>query len=290
MTPTTTNIRSNKFAGDCTLCNQRVPAGEGKLLGSAGNWHVEHNVCPAPVAAPAPAPASVPVAKPVNVDEDIDRLRKVLDFIKDRDLSFAQDLVVKFDRYGRISDGQRKYVRKFAAAGEKAQEIVQISEVLAPVTRQILARVDGRASVRVAIPSGGKNDLDFLAVFANRIERHMGAPGSIRKQPLAVAASVTLATRILELTDAEFVKAQHVYGEAMGECGKCGSSLSDLTSRARGFGPDCWEHVDGEYTVGNTDELVVAYKLAHPDFEEVQPPQRSWPTGLFADPCKSECD
>jgi hypothetical protein len=31
------------------------------------------------------------------------------------------------------------------------------------------------------------------------------------------------------------------YGQEIGDCGRCGTTLTDSVSRARGIGPDCWE-------------------------------------------------
>ena len=52
--------RPNRFAGTCARCSSEVPAQAGMLLGSSGNWRVEHlpGSCPDVVAAPAPAPRS----------------------------------------------------------------------------------------------------------------------------------------------------------------------------------------------------------------------------------------
>ena len=35
------------------------------------------------------------------------------------------------------------------------------------------------------------------------------------------------------------------YGQLIGSCGRCGITLTDETSRARGIGPDCWEKMNG---------------------------------------------
>jgi Family of unknown function (DUF6011) len=35
-------------------------------------------------------------------------------------------------------------------------------------------------------------------------------------------------------------EARQLYGQEIGQCGRCGRELTDDTSRARGIGPDCW--------------------------------------------------
>ena len=169
---------------------------------------------------------------------EVERLRKVLQYLAGRDITFATSLVSQWDSKGRLSDKQKPYVTTLADKGES----VQADELLTPLTTAILARADGRASVRVAIPSGGANDLDFLAVYVGRVERHVGAPGDVNKTPLATAQAVTLGTRIMNLNDESFVAAQALYGQAMGQCGRCGSPLTDQVSRAQGLGPECVKH------------------------------------------------
>lgn len=167
----------------------------------------------------------------------VETLRRVTPVLTDaRDIKFAQSLVSQWDAKGYLSPKQRPYAESLAAKGEQ----VEGERALAPLTAAILARVDGRASVRFAIPSGGHNDLDFLAVFAGRVERHVGTPDS---EPLAhnlpAAQALTLAQRIMDMDDESFVAAQALYGQAMRHCGRCGAALTDLQSRTQGFGPEC---------------------------------------------------
>lgn len=37
-----TSPRGNKYAGECGICHQDVPAGEGILTGGPGSWGVKH--------------------------------------------------------------------------------------------------------------------------------------------------------------------------------------------------------------------------------------------------------
>lgn len=48
---------TNKFAGQCTTCGNRVEAGTGTCTKVAGRWAVKHNDCTSAPAAPA-APMS----------------------------------------------------------------------------------------------------------------------------------------------------------------------------------------------------------------------------------------
>jgi hypothetical protein len=47
--------------------------------------------------------------------------------------------------------------------------------------------------------------------------------------------------QILTLIATEPKKAMARFGQEVGSCGRCGRTLTDETSRARGIGPDCWE-------------------------------------------------
>lgn len=174
-------------------------------------------------------------ADPTN--DEVERLRKVLPFLAGRDVTFATSLVTQWEGRGHLSDKQKPWVTTLADKGEA----VEADQVLTPVTQSILARGDDRASLRFAITSGGNNDLDFLAVFVGRVERHIGGvnngdPVAIK---LATPQALSLARRIAEMSDEAFTEAQALYGQAMGHCGRCGSALSDQVSRAQGFGPDC---------------------------------------------------
>lgn len=169
---------------------------------------------------------------------EVENLRRVLPFLTEtRDSTFAQSLVKQWDSKGYLSDKQKPYVTTLADKGAG----VEADQTLTPITTAILARADGRASLRFAIPSGGNNDLDFLAVFVGRVERHVGGVnnGEPVVYKLAAPQALSLATRINEMDDESFVTAQALYGQAMARCGRCGSALTDQVSRAQGFGPDC---------------------------------------------------
>lgn len=176
-------------------------------------------------------------ADPIN--EQVEKLNGfvALGYLSGRDLTFAQSLVSQWNSRHFLSDKQRPWVTTLL---DKA-EAVAADIIVKPLTEAILARADGRPSLRFAIPSGGQNDLDFLAVYVGRVERHVG--GVNNGEPvvyrLACAQAVTLGQRIMAMDDESFVAAQALYGQAMHQCGRCGSALTDQVSRAQGFGPDC---------------------------------------------------
>lgn len=169
---------------------------------------------------------------------EIARLQRVRQYLTiDRDATFADSLLKQWATKGYLSEKQRPWVTTFADKGET----VESDALLTPITQAILARADGRPSLRFAIPSGGNNDLDFLAVFVGRVERHIGGVnnGDPVVFQLPAAQGLSLALRINDLDQPSFEAAQALYGQAMGHCGRCGSALSDQQSRAQGFGPDC---------------------------------------------------
>lgn len=124
-------------------------------------------------------------------------------------------------------------------AAAKAEEVTAAGRLM--VALGTIAQRTGRESVRVAIPSGGHNDLDFLALYTvtSRVERHVGAPGDVRKTNLPVVQAATLAERVASLSDEALAEAQAMYGQAMHYCGRCGSPLTDKASRDLGLGPEC---------------------------------------------------
>lgn len=222
------HFRSNKYPGPCAVCGVSVAAEAGKLSGKPGAWVTEHIVCPEVV-------TEVIVQSLPTMDPMVARLAAVIEFVPADNKDFAESLVEQYGRKGHLSGKQMPYVEKYALAGEKVRD----QDGLTAVTMNILARTTERASLRFAIPSGGHNSLDFLCVYKGRVERHVGAPGEVRKIPLATAQALTLATRIMDLDDEAFNAASSLYGTAMHKCGRCGSPLTDDGSKAQGYGPEC---------------------------------------------------
>lgn len=101
--------------------------------------------------------------------------------------------------------------------------------------------------VRVCVPAevldvADQPDAAYLLSWAyawKGAERHTGGVGDIRRIALSDASAVRLAEFLLAATDAEFVEYQSAYGRHFHHCGRCGSPLTDKTSKARGLGPDC---------------------------------------------------
>lgn len=101
-------------------------------------------------------------------------------------------------------------------------------------------------AIRVAIP-GTVLDVDNSEAAyrlswgaTTGVERHTGAPGTIRKIDLVAASGLKVAEYVLSLSDDEFFAVQAAYGQHFGLCGRCGSPLSDDDSKARGLGPTCY--------------------------------------------------
>lgn len=103
------------------------------------------------------------------------------------------------------------------------------------------AEVQGhkRPNVRLAIPSNGANDLDFLNVkrSSDGSVQVLRVIGGHADQPLAAAQAVALLERIA--CTADIPAAIVTYGTELGVCGRCGRHLTDEDSRAAGIGPDC---------------------------------------------------
>lgn len=90
-----------------------------------------------------------------------------------------------------------------------------------------------RPVLRVAIPSEGQNDLDFLVFTGRNAYRTIGGRSD---QPLAHEQAVTLVQRTLAHG---VLTALAAYGRHLGRCGVCSRHLTDEASRAAGIGPVC---------------------------------------------------
>lgn len=93
--------------------------------------------------------------------------------------------------------------------------------------------------VRLAIPSGGHNDLDFLRVRSapGKPVRVLRVIGGHDDQPLGIAQAHAVLERALFVDDIPAAVA--TFGRELGHCGRCGRHLTDEVSRALGLGPDC---------------------------------------------------
>jgi hypothetical protein len=70
------------------------------------------------------------------------------------------------------------------------------------------------------------------------VVRLLGAPGDFREVPIRDRGE---RARILADIGADPEAASVRFGQEVGICGRCGSPLTDATSRARGIGPVCAE-------------------------------------------------
>jgi hypothetical protein len=94
----------------------------------------------------------------------------------------------------------------------------------------------------------GSNDLDFIRVGTNqgravaadkgkrRVQRYLGGQG-----PVAIFRNeqVIFAEALAAMTPEQRLAAQHLFGQSVGNCCRCGRTLTDQVSRAEGVGPEC---------------------------------------------------
>jgi hypothetical protein len=102
-----------------------------------------------------------------------------------------------------------------------------------------------------AVPSlTGNNDLDFFRVDAPDDGHWAGClfvKRIIGGHDGAERVSQKTAKAWLELISAPHLAdfASQKFGRELGRCGRCGRTLTDESSRARGIGPDCWARMEG---------------------------------------------
>lgn len=101
-------------------------------------------------------------------------------------------------------------------------------------------------AIRVAIDASltdvTDNDTVWLRIHWGAIpcvERHSGGAGDITVRRLSARRALIMLGAVAGLTDAALTEAQADYGRKMSSCGRCGSPLTDETSRRIGLGPDC---------------------------------------------------
>ena len=100
----------------------------------------------------------------------------------------------------------------------------------------------------------GNNDLDFYSLTPNRggdmvLRRILGGQ-AFESCPVT---SLTEAKRVIEklqhMTTDEIDDAQKAFADNLGRCFRCGRTLTDEVSRARGIGSDCAEKLEAELAV-----------------------------------------
>lgn len=95
---------------------------------------------------------------------------------------------------------------------------------------------------KYALPHADGNGITFFEVVERRngaryLNQLVGAPGDWRRMTnLSVRLQLYAARHIAE----DCKTAAKLFADAHGVCAKCGSPLSDATSRSRGIGPVCW--------------------------------------------------
>lgn len=191
----------NRFGAACALCSVRVETGQGHAA-LAPKWIT---VC-AKCAETDPAERQAALA----AEHEAARAER------------EEARLIAIARQDALRAAQRE-------ARALAIDLFRRAEVLA----------NKRPEVRLAIPSNGANDLDFLRVkrSSDGAVQVLRVIGGHSDQPVAADQSVALLERIACTDDVP--AAIVTYGVELGVCGRCGRHLTDEDSRAAGIGPDC---------------------------------------------------
>lgn len=141
--------------------------------------------------------------------------------------------------------------RKASVAAQQAAEVAAAAKRAVRADIEALAtdlarRIDANVVLRlgVALPNeAGTNDLMFVAIDRGTDGRtsvtHL--VGGDREFRLNASWAIHQLERLACLSTAELHDAMALFGAEFGRCGRCGRSLTDEESRARGLGPDCAE-------------------------------------------------
>lgn len=174
-----------------------------------------------------------------------------------RQHEFATSLVGQYRQKGSLSDRQWPYVQKFAAhveavlaEAERLQIEAEAATLVASVRDRLVALTGSDTvthSIRFCIPSLPDDPTGEPLFFGligwgkgnTGCEKHVGAPGDVRRIALGADRTKALVEALMGLSDDAFLNAQAEYGKQMQTCGRCGAPLTDAASRAAGFGPDC---------------------------------------------------
>jgi hypothetical protein len=191
----------NKFDAACSQCGLRVKTGAGFAV-LAPNWKT---VC-------AECAETDPAERQAQLQAERDAARAEKDALRLAELA-RQDALRAAQR-----DARALSTDLFRRAEVQDQK---------------------RPNVRLAIPSTGANDLDFLNVrrSTDGSVQVLRVIGGRADQPLAAAQAVALLERIACTED--IPAAIVTYGTELGVCGRCGRHLTDEDSRVAGIGPDC---------------------------------------------------
>ena len=197
-----TRVIVAKLAKPCVQCHVRVEVGDGHAALVGGAWLTICAEC-----------------------AEVDPAERQAALAAERDAARAEREAARLAELAR-QDALRAAQRDARAL---ATDLFRRAEVLA----------NKRPEVRLAIPSNGANDLDFLRVkrSTDGLVQVLRVIGGHNDQPVAAAQAVALLERIACTDDVP--AAIVTYGVELGVCGRCGRHLTDEDSRAAGIGPDC---------------------------------------------------
>lgn len=161
---------------------------------------------------------------------------------------FLASVSGQFARKGSLSD------RQWEALENAHHKATAAPDASAPAKRDLTDLLGDVPDGLYAFESRtGNNDLDFWIVSTNQgrsnpankgkrwLARFVGGQGSVNVSP---AERNAVAQFLTEQSHDALVAAMALFGREVGKCGKCGKSLTDEESRARGLGPTC---ASGDY-------------------------------------------
>lgn len=242
-------VRPNRYAKPCHRCSQMVAESEGRIELSAGAWLTYHLDGQCPEVAPATTtPATTTPATPLAATE---AQRCIRNRRSGKCLSCGQKVP---EGKGWAMQGlpdHRGWVVLHDDCADSLSADRHALTVLLPMLGDVVKAATGADTrdhaIRVAVDwAMGEGDGSQTVVFLRAcwgaepgVEVHTGAPGDVRRTPMGARRAVAVVRNLLGLTRPALLMAQQDYGRKMETCGRCGSPLTDDTSRAIGLGPDC---------------------------------------------------
>lgn len=241
----------NRFGGKCADCGVWVDAGAGRRERVDGAWVVRHlaGACPE---ASAPAPSAPVAATPLAATEAQRWLpsngRKGKCLGCQQTVAAGAGIAVL-----NVPDGRGWSVLHHTCAQSTANDRTGLHGRLTNFGFRITTATGSDTrdhAVRLAVDfitgeGNGEQSTVFLRVCwgtAYGVEVHTGAPGNVHRTPVGAQRAVRIMDNLLAMSTEALAKAQADYGTKMGACGRCGSPLTDDTSRALGLGPECRKH------------------------------------------------
>lgn len=142
-----------------------------------------------------------------------------------------------------ITHGARSIIDELMKLPRPARRVPDAVDRFEGIPKPCRFAVDTAAlSERAIREFAGADANDLVFVFVNEYHGHtyvrqlLGAPGSFRK--LRIASRDT-ENELLALIRTDATKASQRFGAAYSICGRCGSELTDVVSRAANMGPEC---------------------------------------------------